>query len=137
MKEFNQKYIGPNKIKMTRELKEKTYLEKSKVELEYDNGETISYPLEMVEKMVTDTASDLTTLREARVNPVIEKILGLITESELTLDEAYYATGPKMQASIDMAMDKCQKILWGGKDLTQGYKTVTLMDMEKVLKRKL
>lgn len=134
--DFIGKYFGPNKIKTAWESKDKTYLGKPKVELEYENGETASYPLEIVEKLASDQPIDLTTLRDKRVEPVLEKILGILADSELTLDEIYYAVGPKLTASIEMSMDKCQNILWKGKELTSRYKTVTLMDMEKVLRQK-
>jgi len=134
--DFIGKYFGPNKIKTAWESKDKSDLGKPKVELEYENGETASYPLEIVEKLASDQPIDLTTLRDKRVEPVLEKILGILADSELTLDEIYYAVGPKLTASIEMSMDKCQNILWKGKELTSRYKTVTLMDMEKVLRQK-
>lgn len=123
------KYVGPNKIKEVKETEEKTYLGNTKLELVYENGQTVLLPTDTVEAVMTEELSDLTKLREARVNPVVEKILVILTESELTNEDMDYAIGPKLTESLNMAVNQAQKILWG-----KEKHEVTLMDIDKVLK---
>ncbi len=124
------KYVGPNKIITAEEAEEKTYLGNTKLKLVYENGQTVLLPTDTVEAVMTEELSDLTKLREARVNPLVEKILVILTESELTNEDMNYAIGPKLTESLNMAVNQAQKILWGKES-----HEVTLMDIDKVLRR--
>ncbi len=123
------KYVGPNKIVTTEEVEDKTYLGNPKLKLVYENGKEMLFPAEVVEEVVTEEVSDLTKLRDARVAPVVEKILVILTESELNNEDMNHAIGPKLSESLNQSFHKAQKILWG----KENYE-VTLFDIDKILK---
>jgi len=128
-KKYFGKFIGSKKIKNIVLLDEKTYLGKNKVKVEFDDETSYIYPEEALEDIVTQDKKDATELRDLRVNPVIEKVLTILVESELTLPEIDYAMGPKLRGSIDDARERANKILLG----KENYQ-VNLMDIEKILR---
>jgi len=129
-KNFIGKYIGPKKIKDIVLLKnEKTYLEKNKVKVIFDDDKTYVYPEEALKDIVTENEQDASELRELRTKAVVEKILTILVDSELTLPEINYAIGPKLTASIQDAQKRANKILLGKEEYE-----VNLMDIEKILR---
>ena len=132
------KYIGPNQIKGARLSDRKTYLGKEIVEITYEpilNPTTnISYdqpkeefPQEMVGKIVTEKQSDLTTLRDAFVKPIVEKIIMIMLEAEIQIVDIEYALA-QTSNSLNVHLEKANEILWK-KDLMKR----TLADIQKIL----
>lgn len=147
LEKFKGKYIGPYLIDFILETENKTYLGKPKVKVvfavklnedELHPGaiikpmEDTEYPLSAMDYIVTDEKSDLTTLRESRVTPVVKELLVVLAEADLTLEDASYALMVKAKMSLDDSVNRASKILWGKEPYD-----VTLMDLEKVLKSKL
>lgn len=124
------KYFGPRKIKNVVESKEKTYLGKIKLILSFEDGSEETYPLEVVEGLISETSIDLSELRDRRVKPVIEKLLVVLLESELTKEDLIYATGIKFTESLKGCEEKANEILWG----KPNYQ-ITLSDIDKILKK--
>lgn len=127
---FEGKYFGPSKIKTVECLSNRTYLGKKKVKIELENDICEEIPLEMLETCVTDNAIDLAELREKKVIPVVEKLIVLLTESELGNNDLHYAIDLKLTESIRMAADAAQEAIYG-----KPKDKITLMDLEKVLKK--
>lgn len=124
---FINDYYGPYKITDTADSSEKTYSGKKKIIL-ICGDKNFTIPLEMANSVVSKKKTDLTQLREARVIPVVEKLLTVLVESELTQLEMSYATGPKLTMSLNESFRKASEILW-----KKDKGDITLMDIQKVL----
>jgi len=113
MKIFKDKYLGHRKIKDFLYLESKTFLGEERIKVTLEDKEVQELPVEMLEATVTDKKSDATDLRNRRVFPVVEKILAILADSELSFSEISYATGPRLKASIDDTLEKSYKKIWG------------------------
>jgi len=121
-------YYGENKIEKVVKLKDKTYFGKERIRLEFkDKEQNIELPLEVANMVISEKPTDLTTLVNTRIRPVIARILAIITEAELTIDEINYLM-PDVTESVNVNIDKANKKLWG-KD--KGDKN--LLDVDKIL----
>ena len=130
LEEFKGKFIGPDKIVDIFVIADKTYLGKERVEITYDSEKTARFPRAILEDIATSNKSDLSELREKRVQKPIEQVIQLLVESELTLEDIEYSMGPKLKASLDDALDKANTIAYG-----KPKYEVTLLDIEHMLKR--
>lgn len=130
-KSYVGKFVGPYQIKECLLANEKTFLDKEKIKLIYEEGKEELLPMEVLNKIITKGRSDLTTLREMRVEPVVEKLLVILAESELSKVDINYAIGPKLTESLNQSLKIASEKLWG-KDAD----SITLMDIEKILKKK-
>lgn len=130
-KKFIGQYLGPQKIKDIKEIKETTYLGNPKFLVTYENGDEENLPIKMIECSITKEKSDWTELREARVKPIMTELLTILTEAELARSEIIYITGPKMIESINLAFRMANEKLWGKR-----YDDVTMKDADEVLKQK-
>lgn len=128
--EFKGQFLGPLQIKDVLSIKEKTYLGNKKVILVLETDEQKDLPLEVAKSVITKERSDWTELREKWVIPIVEKLLVILTESELGNNDLHYALDVKLGESIKMASDEAQKILFG-----KPKEEVSLMDLEKILKK--
>jgi hypothetical protein len=90
IKDFEGKFIGSDLIKKAEVIEDKTYLEKDKIRLTFDDENIAEYPLEVVEQIISPIVKDFTDLRLRRLTPVAEKILILLTESELKKEDMEY-----------------------------------------------
>ena len=127
------KHFGPAKIDNAEIIREKTYLGNPMVHLtlgKNDKGVEVTkdMPLEMAEKASTGEPTDLTQLRDLVAAPLVEKVLSLVVESGLTVEDIDYAVVTKLKLSLNDVIDRASSKLWG-KDKFE----VTFMDMEKVL----
>jgi len=130
MKKFIGQFIGAFEIKEIELVDEKSYFGKDKVALLYHDESKQILPLEVVNDVVTKEASDATKLREARVIPVVKKLLAILADAELTKEDLNYAVGPKLRFSLDDTFNRANKMLWG-----KEHDQITLIDIEKVLKK--
>lgn len=124
---YKEKYIGERKIKKLYPADDKTFLENERVEIEFKDGSKDQYPEEILEDIVTKKKSDATTLREARVRPVVNELLTILTEAELSLDDVNYSLR-KLHWSIENNFEKVLK-----KVLGKEKKDSSLLDWERVL----
>jgi len=107
------KFIGPHKIKEVKLANRKTYLGGNVLEIIYEDDTKEELTQEMVEKVATEEATDLTTLRDNFVKPLIERISAILLESEIKIIDIEYVlqsiTGhlnQKIEEAIDVAIGK-------------------------------
>jgi hypothetical protein len=122
-------YYGPYLISDTATSKDKTYLGNEITTLICENDKKFNIPTAILEHVITKEKKDLTELRELRVIPVMQQMLTMLVESELTRSEIDYAIGPKMTEALNSSFSLASSKLWGGKDKDD----ITLMDIQKVL----
>lgn len=130
MIDYKGKFFGPNEIEKVEELEDKTYTGLGRVRVHFTNGTRLSMPVAVLENTATDLTIDLDQLRDKRVRPVVEQLLTVLAESELTKEDMMYAINTKLAMSLDDAKEAANKILWGGKETHE----ITLMDVENVFK---
>jgi hypothetical protein len=113
MKNLRGKFIGPHKIKEARLIPRKTYLGNNVLEMTYEDGAKEELTQEMAEKVATEKLTDLTTLRDNFVKPLIERISAILLEAEIKIVDVEYAlqsvTGhlnQKIDEAINVAMGK-------------------------------
>lgn len=123
---FKGQYYGPNKIDNVVNLEDKTYFGKERIRLEFKD-KNIELPLAMAEVAVSKEAKDLTGLVNLRIKPVVSRMLAILAEAELSIDEINYIM-PDITESVNINIDKANKILWGKE---KGEKT--LLDVDKIL----
>lgn len=127
---FVGKFIGPDKIGEVELAKRKTYLGKDVVKVKSEDGKLDKeYPVEVLEEIATDEKKDLTELRDLKVNPLVKKILIILLESELPIEDIRYLLQTKLPLSIEDSIDRAYRALWGKEKWE-----VTLLDVDNVLK---
>ena len=129
MKKLIGLYYGDRKISKIEELKDKTYLGNKRIRLIFEGKEKteIDLPLDIAQKVTSIESLDATKLVKARIEAVMENTMVLFTEAELTIEEINYMM-PYISESININIDKANKLLWG-KD--KGEKT--LLDVDHIL----
>ena len=131
MENYKKKYIGAKKISDLELSVEKTLLGKEMYLVKYyDNFPEELLPGEVIKIIVTKQPTDATTLRDLKVKPVVEKILAILAESDLRLEESQYA----LDLTAKSVVENIQRVftkLWG-----KEYPERTMMDMERILTKK-
>ena len=124
------KYIAHRKIKEVKLSDRKTYLGGNVLEITYEDGTKEELTQKMAEKIATEEETDLTTLRNNFVKPIIEEISAILLEAEIKIIDIEFVlqsiTGhlnQKIEEAIDVAI---------GKDKY----TRTLSDINKILTQK-
>jgi hypothetical protein len=130
MKKYKGKYYGPHKIVKSETAKDKTYLGKEKVKLIFEDESGITLPAEMAESIVMNEAVDLNVLREMTINPIVQKIVVILTEAELKKEDLQHVVEFILPETIKLAKRNADKKLWGKEDYE-----ITLADIDKVLKQ--
>src|SRR3990167_2570422 len=108
--ELRGKYIGQNRISAVRETSEKTPGVVDIVEVEYKNGTVEHFSSLMLNKVVSDHASDLSKLRDLRVQPVVEIVLQIMRDWGVRLADLSYFSTVLMQ-SLDYNHKEALNIL--------------------------
>jgi hypothetical protein len=127
-KNFEGKFIADQKIKEVKDIESKTYLGSDRVEVLFEDETKEEFPKNILEAIISDEQSDLTTLRDKRVNPVLVQVIALMAEAELNLDDQNYFTS-RLPSLLQMNFDKAVDKLFGKPQ----YKT-TLRDIENIIK---
>lgn len=125
---YKGKFIGPRRIKELKLIDEKTLLGQEIYLVSYRDGTQEELPKQVIKDTATDKAKDLTELRELRVKPVVAKIIGLLTEADLKLEEIDYM-GSKVSSSIEEAIKQTVTKLWG-----KEFSERTMRQLDKTLK---
>lgn len=129
MQNFKGKYFGQDKIKKATIVEgSTTYLGKPRIKLIFRSGKSEMMPLEVANSAVTDSSLDATQMTDKKIRPVVEKLLAILTEAELTMSEMNYLI-PKLKRSIEVAVQLADEVYWG----KERYK-ITLKDIDGVLK---
>ena len=98
------KFIGKKKITSTEETKDKTEGGFTIIRVEYED-ESIEYLSSlMFPKVVSDKACDESQLRDKRIYPVVENILGLLKAWGIKTGELQY-----MSSLLNLSLDNSQK----------------------------
>lgn len=128
--EFIDKYIGKKKIIKSELIRRTTLLGKPVHNITFEDKLQKEYPLEVLERIVTDEPIEWDQVTEKTLNPVVEKILAIMTEAEVTVDEAKYILQSKAFMSLEVNKKKADKVLWGKEEYQ-----VTLMDVDQQLRK--
>lgn len=129
MQTYKGKFIGPKRIKELSLSIDRTLLDQDVYTVSYRDGTKENLPKQVIKEVATDKAKDLTKLRELRVAPVVGKLMGIITEADLRIDDTNYAI-QKLDASVEEAIKKTIIKLWG-----KEFPERTMMQMNKILKQ--
>ncbi len=130
MKNYKGKYIGEKKIAYVNPIEEKTYLGADKVEVVFENEDIMDCPVEMLESSVSDEPKDATNLTDARINPIISKLIAVMAEAELTKDEIDMIIGNKLPMTLNHNINEAINKAVGKK-----MHDITLYDIDKILKK--
>lgn len=130
MEKYKGQYIGDKKISCVNLLEDKTYLGAERVEVEFTNEELAEYPLAMMDITVSEEPRDATSLSDARINPIIAKIIGVMAEAEITKDEIDAIVGSRLGMTLNQNLNDAVDKLFGKKVFN-----ITLLDIEKILKK--
>lgn len=130
MKDYKYKYIGEKKIVSCCISENKTYLGNRKVEICFEDESISEYPEDMLEYSVSDEPIDLTKLSDSRINPIVVKLLAIMTEAELTKDEVDRIIGSRLSSTLNYTLNEAIDKLFGKK-----VYNVTLKDIDDILKK--
>jgi hypothetical protein len=111
MKKYIGYFIGPHKIKNLVKSKRSTYLDNDVVCIEYEDGTKEERPLEILEKIAAKETYDLSTLRDKIGKIVVEKILSVLLEAEVKVEDVDFIL-QLIAASLNQNMEKATEILW-------------------------
>ena len=130
------KFIGPRKIVEIKLADRKTYLGNDVVEIKFDDGTKREYPEESLKTIVTKEKGHLTALRELAVKPVADKIMAILVESELPINNPveaniYYLIN---QVIPDHLKEKDREVYV--KMFNKGYYDINLYDWNQMLQKK-
>lgn len=104
-------YIGPNQIKEVKQTEEKTAGGFEIVEVYFDNGRKERFSKQMYDKIVSETSCDLSELRDKRIFPVTEVVLGVLRDWGIKVGELPYFSAV-LNRSLDDNHFAAIKELW-------------------------
>ena len=125
------KYLGSDKIKSAKKIERKTLLGSEVYEVVLDNKTKVEYPASILDEAATDEKGDLTSLRELVCKPVVGKVLSILVDSEITIEDINFIIQTKLVNSIHESVAKVYAKFWG----KEKYK-LTLRDVDERLKSK-
>jgi len=133
MLKFIGQYIGPDKIVEIKLAKRKTFLGNDVAEVTFENKKKMEYPLVSLNAITSKEKSDLTVLRNREAGPIAEKILAILTESELPISSPtraniYYIIQDVVPESVQENTRKAY-----GKIFDKDYYEINMLDLDKVL----
>ncbi len=129
--EITGHFYGPDEIKSIIPLERKTSQGEYAIKLVFINElqPSVELPFKVAKQTITQEASDLTKLRDARCNPIIEDLIKILLEAEVPLDDIPHCLDG-VANSIDFSNKMAQEKLFGKKLFA-----VTLLDIDKVLRQ--
>lgn len=104
-------YIGDKKIKETRETKEKTPGGFDILEVEYENGDVEWFSKLLYDRIITEQSCDASTLRDKRIFPMVEVILGILRDWGIKIGELPYLSA-LLNKSLDYNTSQALNELW-------------------------
>jgi len=120
-------FIGPNKISRLTKIDRQTYFGKEVYQIEYENGIIEERPKEIIEKIADEEKYDWTELRERISKIVVEKILAILLEAEVKLEDIDYILQLTAK-SLNTNLEQASEYLWGKKLYDR-----TVEDIQRVL----
>jgi hypothetical protein len=131
MDNYINKYFGPYKITSAKLSKLKTYLGKPMADIVMDGTLKKTIPVKALDAAVRDATSDLSELRTARITPVVEELMVVLAESDLSKEDLQHAVSFTLLESLKQAYNRGDAVLWGKEEYE-----VSLMDVNRVLTAK-
>ena len=129
-------YIGEKKVKSQAVTDETTPGGVKIVEVKFADNTVENFSELMLEKIVSDKACDLTQLRDKRVFPVVEIVLGIMRDWGIKLSELAYLSGV-LNRSLDNNTNEALLELWSQyMPKPAAPDEVDLISIDKVLKAK-
>src|SRR3990167_6450334 len=131
---MENKYIGEKKVSTITDSEFKTHGGIPVMVVEYEDGIKENFSALMLDKIVTETSCDATQLREKRLQPIVEQVLGILADWGIKLSELGY-----MSVLLNQSIDFNQKealvklwSLWGTKLLAPD--DIDMITIDRVLK---
>lgn len=109
----NKKYIGNKVISGTFDLPLKTALGEKVLTVSFEDGTQTTLTEKSYNRMITDTETDATNLRKLKCEPVVQEILVLMQEANLTMGEVNFVielTALSIDKNASDAMNKIFKV---------------------------
>jgi len=104
-------YLGPKEVLAVVKLDNKTPLGNELVEVCYKDGTKEILSKLILEASITNKPTDLTTLRNLRIFPVVKELLNVLLKWNVKINEVEFIV-EIVKASINDNMDKASSILW-------------------------
>jgi hypothetical protein len=123
-------FLGPKEVKTVEDVAEKYNGTIELVKVTYADGTTDTMAKKMYQAAVTEAATDLNTLRDNRLHPVVHEILDLLLSWGVDLQDVNFLTA-SVNLSINASMTAAGTKLWGKPETA-----LSLIDVDKVLKDK-
>lgn len=127
MNTYIKKYIVGKKIRSLELSDKKTYLGNEIYLIRFDDGTEQTLSKEVIKNIADKKSYDLNQLRDKMIFPIIEKILGILTEADLKIEDMNYLQD-RLSASINENLKKANTIIWE-KELVDR----TMMDLNNIL----
>lgn len=118
-------YVGPQKIKSAELSKALTPGGNNLVNFKFEDGTASSIPKVLADRIVTEKATDASSLRDARVQPMCEEILKVLLEHGMKLAEKDYVYAT-IERSLNASFEIAEGRMWGTDEKT-------LLDIQDVL----
>jgi len=119
------KYLGDQKVTEVKVSGKTTPLGAEIVEIMTEDGKIKLFPTQIAERLLTDKPTDATNFRDARIKPIIEKLMDVVTELDMRMDDWEYISAI-MQGSLRQSYLKAEEILWQ-------TDAKTVLDIDRVL----
>lgn len=123
-------FIGPKEVASVEDIQEKQNGTIDLVKVTYADQTTETITKRLYDASVTSEATDLTALRERRLQPIVTAILELLLEWGVGLSDINFIT-QSISLSVNSSMNFAATKLWGKTE-----RELTLLDLDKVLKSK-
>jgi hypothetical protein len=121
-------FIGPKEVKTVETLPEKHNGTIELVKVTYSDDSTETMTKKLYDVSTKPAASDLTALRDQRIQPVVKSILELLLDWGVGLADINFIT-QSIAMSINSSMNEAGTKLWGKPE-----NTLNLVEIDKVLK---
>lgn len=124
------KCFGLDKIKFVTDVDKKTYRGEEMIGLTFENDETFYIPVKVAQYAITDKETDLTSLREILIKPIVKEIIEVLLESQLKIEDFEFVL-TRVKGSIQESIMKATDKLWG-----KDGNSITLADVDEILTNK-
>lgn len=125
---MSELYVGPKKVVDNTSLDEKLVTGESLFEVKYEDGSKEILTDRMFVATAKDAPVDATTLRDNRVFPVVARVLELLLNWGLKVDEVDYLMAV-LTRSVNSNLQAADAKVWG-----KQRGEITLMDLDKHLR---
>ena len=138
MPEDKKQYIGPRLVESIKEEEFKTNGGNPTITVTFDGGHKEFMPKKSFDLMVTETPSDFTQLRDAKLGTIIKEILAVVAEHDMQGDDIESLSN-LLTNELMNSFNKATHILWKGESnsFNPGGNAVleqNLLDADKIIR---